>query len=349
MKHKIQNALQSNNYAFAMQPIFSRDGLVEKYESLVRLNISDTKELLPYEFFKEAERNESFKNMMIYSLQHAVEFLKTHSDKKIAINISYRDIAETEAINDFLKIITTQESELKKRIIIELIETYGIADIDKVIAFCKKVKEHNIKLSIDDFGIKNSNFYILSLIDIDYLKIDGHFIKNISSEKTKLIVEIMIGLCKKLNIRIIAEHIENEDDYSILKEMGVDFFQGFYLGKPSNNLFCEMYRNNEEKYKNTMNIFKNFCKRRTRFLYRLMKFCERLSGESKDIEVRQQKIKEELEEKVYVERELEFTQENIISKEEHIQRLYMFIETVAINFRDENYEEVDRLFRKINL
>lgn len=50
-----------------------------------------------------------------------------------------------------------------------------------------------------------------------------------------------------------------------------------------------------------------------------------------------------------MERELEFTQENIISKEEHIQRLYMFIETVAVNFRDENYEEVDRLFRKINL
>ncbi len=98
-----------------------------------------------------------------------------------------------------------------------------------------------------------------------------------------------------------------------------------------------------------MNIFKNFCKRRSDFLYRLMKFCERLSGESKEIEAMQQEIEEELEEKVYVERELEFTQENIISKEEHIQRLYMFIETVAVNFRDENYEEVDRLFRKINL
>jgi len=80
-----------------------------------------------------------------------------------------------------------------------------------------------------------------------------------------------------------------------------------------------------------------------------MKFCERVSGESKDIEVRQQEIKEDLEEKEYVEKELEFTQENIISKEEHIQRLYMFIEALAVNFRNENYEEVDRLFRKINL
>jgi len=60
-------------------------------------------------------------------------------------------------------------------------------------------------------------------------------------------------------------------------------------------------------------------------------------------------IRKDLKEKVYVEKELEFTQENVISKEEHIHRLYMFIETLAVNFRDENYEEVDRLFRKINL
>ena len=98
-----------------------------------------------------------------------------------------------------------------------------------------------------------------------------------------------------------------------------------------------------------VNFIKNFCIKRSDFLYKLMTFCERVSGESEVLKAMKQEVKEELEEKVYVEKELEFSQENIISKEEHIQNLYMFIETLAVNFREKNYEEVDRLFKKINL
>jgi len=127
------------------------------------------------------------------------------------------------------------------------------------------------------------------------------------------------------------------------EDMGIsfeDFSTMIANSQEIRNDFCENISNVE---------IENFCKKVTRFLYRRMKFCEKISGESKQIEVRQEEIKNDLEEKEFVERELEFTQENVISKEEHIHRLYMFIETVAINFREENYEEVDRLFKKINL
>ena len=201
MTARIQNALLENNYSFMLQPIFSRDGSINKYESLVRLDISKSEKLLPVDFFHEAEKNESFKDILIASTQNTIEFLKINPSAKVAINISYKDIEHDDTMNEFMNVIKDEDDKVVERIIIELIESFDIGNIEKVVGFCKRLKERDIKISIDDFGIKNSNFYILSIIDIDYLKIDGHFIKNISREKTRFIVETIIGLCKKVVLK----------------------------------------------------------------------------------------------------------------------------------------------------
>ena len=229
----IKEALNNNRYVFAMQPIFSREGFIEKYESLVRLEVDESKYLKPSDFFKLAEKGNYFANILISSLLNAINFLKIHPDKKVTINISYKDIAEKKTVKLFFELLEKQEDKTKECLIVEFIESYDIKNIDQVVNFCRRLKDNDVKISIDDFGIKNSNFYILSMIKIDYLKIDGHFIKNIDKNKTFLIVQTIIDICKKLNIEVIAEHIENELNYSTLKDMGVDYFQGYYLGKPS--------------------------------------------------------------------------------------------------------------------
>ena len=228
----IQEALVCKKFHFVLQPIYNKSGKIEKRELLIRLQIDNKTLLAPGDFFDEAEKNNHFSDILLFALHSAISFLKKNPLEQIAINMSYRDIENKETCLNFLYILNLEDEQITKRIIIEFIESYDIGSIKNVVSFCKELKARQVKISIDDFGIKNSNFYILSILNIDYLKLDGHFIKNIEHEKTYQIVDTIISLCRKLDVKIIAEHIENENDYSVLSAMGVELFQGFYFGKP---------------------------------------------------------------------------------------------------------------------
>ena len=99
------------------------------------------------------------------------------------------------------------------------------------------MKKHGCKIAIDDFGTGYSNFGYLAKLDIDYIKIDGSLITNIDTDLTqKVTVESILLFAKKMNIKTIAEFVENESIYNILVELGVDFSQGYYFSKPSEDL-----------------------------------------------------------------------------------------------------------------
>lgn len=110
-----------------------------------------------------------------------------------------------------------------------------------------------------------------------------------------------------------------------------------------------MYSTSSKNAKQQPFFLRLFCKRVSKLLHYLMRKCEQISGDSKIIEEMQSKIKNEIEEAKNQKEELHFFQENIITKEEHIDRLYSFIGYIGVNFRNENFEEVDRAFRRINL
>lgn len=96
-------------------------------------------------------------------------------------------------------------------------------------------------------------------------------------------------------------------------------------------------------------MIKKLCRAISILTYKAMRFCEKASGDAKKIQKIQNEVVEKVQNSKNVKDELSFVQDNIISKEEHIERLYMFIEHVAINFRKENYNEVSKALKKINL
>ena len=96
-------------------------------------------------------------------------------------------------------------------------------------------------------------------------------------------------------------------------------------------------------------MLEKLCKRVSSFLYKLMRGCELVSGDAKKIKEVQEQVEMKIQNVKNVESDLDFAQDNIISKEEHIERLYMFIEFVAINYRNEKFDAVDKAFKKINL
>jgi EAL domain-containing protein (putative c-di-GMP-specific phosphodiesterase class I) len=146
--------------------------------------------------------------------------------------VSIEDIVNSEFI-DFLEhdLISKKIAHL---ITFELLESESITDYKKVISFIDRVKKLGCKIAIDDFGSGYSNFTYLLKLKPDYIKIDGSSVKNIhTDENSYLITKTINDFAHNLGIKTIAEFVHCEEVFTILKELGVDEFQGFYFSEPT--------------------------------------------------------------------------------------------------------------------
>jgi EAL domain-containing protein (putative c-di-GMP-specific phosphodiesterase class I) len=151
---------------------------------------------------------------------------------KLSINLSTIDI-EKEATRDKIYQLLEEYKDDKKRLIFELLEDENIKDFDNIISFIKTVKAQGVSIAIDDFGAGYSNFERLLKFEPDILKIDGSIIKNIvHDEYSRNVVETIVTFAKKQNIQTVAEFVETKEIFDYLKELGVDYSQGYYFGKP---------------------------------------------------------------------------------------------------------------------
>ncbi|MBK1717064.1 hypothetical protein CKO27_05240 [Thiocystis violacea] len=100
-------------------------------------------------------------------------------------------------------------------------------------AFIAEVKRYGARIAMDDFGSGYSNFESLIQLDVDFLKIDGSLIKNIIVDRnSEIVLETLISFAGKLGITTIAEFVSSEELYNKIKSMGVDFAQGYFIGRP---------------------------------------------------------------------------------------------------------------------
>lgn len=151
---------------------------------------------------------------------------------ELSINISVTDIEKTFTREKIFDLLEEYHSDAH-RIVFELLEDEDVKDFNIIKDFIRHVKNQGVKIAIDDFGSGYSNFERLLEFEPDILKIDGSLIKNIVQDTySKSIVETIVLFAKKQNIKTIAEYVENEEIFNILKDLGVDYSQGYYFGKP---------------------------------------------------------------------------------------------------------------------
>ncbi|MFN4320100.1 MAG: EAL domain-containing protein, partial [Aquificaceae bacterium] len=152
---------------------------------------------------------------------------------KIFLNMSPRAMLDDNFVESVLKLLNTYNLE-PSQIVFELTERESIKNISLAERFYKNLKNKGFLLAIDHFGSGYSSFHYIKSLPVDFAKIDGEFIKDLDVDlKDKIFIESILSLAKGLGIRTIAEWVEREEVYNILKEIGVDYAQGFYLGKPS--------------------------------------------------------------------------------------------------------------------
>lgn len=155
------------------------------------------------------------------------------NDKHLSINITERDLRE-EYLVEYLKYKTEEHSIEPSRITLEILENITVAhESESIIKQLHELKKMGFKIAIDDFGAENSNFSRLLHINANYIKIDSVFIKSIEiNAENQRITKAIIEFAKVIDVKTVAEYVESENIYYIVKDMGIDYAQGYYLGKP---------------------------------------------------------------------------------------------------------------------
>ena len=230
----VKIALENYNIISYFQPIINnKTRVVEKYESLVRLVDENGNILSPHAFLDISKKGNYYNKITHRVLENSFKILKQISTK-ISINLSSLDIEKEETRNILFELLE-EHKEDRHRVIFELLEDESVKDFNVIKNFIKKVKSMGVLIAIDDFGAGYSNFERLLEFSPDILKIDGKLVKNIANDVySKNIVETIVSFTKKQKIITIAEFVENEQIYNILSELGVDYSQGYYFGKPEN-------------------------------------------------------------------------------------------------------------------
>jgi EAL domain-containing protein (putative c-di-GMP-specific phosphodiesterase class I) len=232
MLKKIKHAIENDKILSYFQPIVNREGHIEKYESLVRLVDKENNILAPFFFLDVAKRAKYYTQITTIVLKNSFgALLKT--SKGISINLSAIDIEKDQIRNEIYQLLESHKQEAH-RVVFELLEDEDFKDYEVLKAFISRVKSYGVQIAIDDFGSGYSNFIGLLVYQPDIIKIDGSLVKNIETSQFSLsVVNSVIMFAKEQKIKIVAEFVENEQIFKILKELGVDYFQGYYFAKPA--------------------------------------------------------------------------------------------------------------------
>jgi len=234
---RVRDAIDNDRFKLLYQPIVAVSSEeIFGYEVLLRLPTEDGPSIKPGGFIPAAERFGLIHNVDRWAVRHAMEYLaELHSNDfktQFAINLSGR-AAEDPKLLDLIKGILHSTGLNPSSITFEITETSAINNLQAARKFIGSLKDLGCRMSLDDFGSGFCSFTYLKHLPVDSLKIDGSFIQGLAhTEVDQAMVKSMNQVAHALGKTTIAEFVENRETFMILKDFGIDFAQGHYLGKP---------------------------------------------------------------------------------------------------------------------
>lgn len=233
----IKHAIDEKRVICYYQKIIdTKTGEDSHYEALLRIKTAKDEIITPDKILPAIKSTFIARNITIEVMNIVYKKLSENKDIKININLNPIDILDNSIIN-ILKDYVISDRTVSERLGIELIETEEIANYDDAKRNLLMLKNLGYSIFIDDFGSGYSNFIYLTEIKTDYLKIDGNIIKKILNDSTSyLVVKSIVSFAKEANIKIIAEYVSNKEIYEKIKELEIDYSQGYLFSVPSESL-----------------------------------------------------------------------------------------------------------------
>ncbi|HTY93350.1 MAG TPA: EAL domain-containing protein [Steroidobacteraceae bacterium] len=237
---RLQTALKENRFQLYQQtivPAFADDGTGPRMEVLVRMTDDLGNEVLPAEFMRAAERHKLMRLVDRWVVQTTFTALGRGvialSDRhSIAINISAQTLGDPQFL-EFVVECLDRTGAQPAQICFEISEAAVIANLEHARRFVGVLHGMGCQFAIDDFGSGIASFSNLKNLPLDYLKIDGSLTQNLARDTVnQAMVTAMIKLARSLNFKVIAEQVEESSAAELVRRIGVDFLQGYAIGRP---------------------------------------------------------------------------------------------------------------------
>lgn len=228
---------QFSLYGQQMVPLNGADDGRRHFEILIRLKEEGGRLVPPMAFIPAAERYYLMPKVdrwVVWKSFQTLAALKVSGEKDLvySINLSGQSLSD----DGFLDYVIRHFQEYRLEpgeICFEITETAAIANLSQAIGFISALKKHGCRFALDDFGSGLSSFSYLKNLDVDYLKIDGSFIRDMRTDPIdREMVEAINRVGRVMGLKTIAEYVEDEQTLQILSELGVDFVQGFAVARP---------------------------------------------------------------------------------------------------------------------
>ncbi|MBN2781918.1 MAG: EAL domain-containing protein [Campylobacterales bacterium] len=231
MGYSVKYAIENDTLVPFFQPIVDiKTGHIDKYECLARIKNKDSY-ISPYYFIDAAKVSGVLPNLTRIIIEKSF-IAMSGMDVNFSLNITDDDLKE-EYLEEYLDLLCKRYAVEPSRVILEVLENISNYDTKNAIEQLKRLKSKGFYIAIDDFGADSSNFERVQKLNVDFIKIDGSFIKDIDSDENSLnIVKTIVYYAKLSNMKVIAEYVHNQDIFEIVKSLDIDYAQGYYLSEP---------------------------------------------------------------------------------------------------------------------
>ena len=227
-------AIDENRMLIALQPLVrcgSREPVI--YECLLRMEQPDGTVTSAGEFIPVAEQLGLSRLIDRRVLELSIEVLKKHPALRLSVNVSGLTASDHEWLVTLHR-LTGGRRALTERLTIEITETAAIHDLDLTINFVDTLKELGCKVAIDDFGAGYTSFKNLKILNVDMVKIDGSFCKNLIEEPTnQVFFKSLVEIAQTFKMETVAEWVADEETAKLIEAAGLTYMQGFHFGQPT--------------------------------------------------------------------------------------------------------------------
>ncbi|MBS1218495.1 MAG: signal transduction protein [Proteobacteria bacterium] len=238
---RVRDMLEQDRFKLVYQPILSvHDGRVCEYEALMRMVCDDGQIILPGGFMPAAERfgliHSVDRWVVNKAITHLAELRSTGHRVSFAINLSGRAFEDAELL-PLIRALLKDTGLEPDQLTFEITETAAIANLAAATKFISALKDIGCHFALDDFGSGFCSFTYLKHLPVDKLKIDGSFVQNLATSPVdQAMVQSMNQVAHALGKVTIAEYVESAQSLEMLREYGVDFAQGNFLGTPQDSI-----------------------------------------------------------------------------------------------------------------
>jgi len=235
---KIRDAIDEDRLVLFSQPVVRlTDQKPMHHEILLRIQDDDGKIIMPGNFIEIAESLGLIKELDMRVVEKLLLYM--HENKLMGqkvryfVNLSRVSISDPNWVKRFVSMLSVSKAN-PSQLVFEITETAAMSEIDVTLNFIKKLKNMGSRFALDDFGAGFSSFYYLKRFDVDYLKIDGGFIRDLAiDESNRVFVKALNDVARGMNKQVIAEWVETTEVLKLLQNMGAQFGQGYLFRKPA--------------------------------------------------------------------------------------------------------------------